>query len=78
VTGHNNLKRFTLRRHVDESGVSGIGVVAEGIEFTDGTCVVRWIDRGNGMPPTTAMHSNIESVRAIHGHHGLTQIEWID
>jgi len=32
---------FVLRRLVDETGVSGTGVVAEGVEFSDGTVALR-------------------------------------
>ena len=34
---------FDLIRNTDESGVSGTGKVLEGVIFTDGTCVVRWV-----------------------------------
>jgi hypothetical protein len=30
------MKRFHLFRNKDYSGISGVGVVAEGVEFTDG------------------------------------------
>lgn len=34
---------FVLDRVEDVSGVSGTGVVAEGIEFSDGVGALRWI-----------------------------------
>jgi hypothetical protein len=36
---------FVLRRLVDETGVSGTGVVAEGVEFSDGTVALRWLSQ---------------------------------
>ena len=36
------MRVFALIRDVDVSGVSGTGVVAEGVQFSDGTCVLRW------------------------------------
>lgn len=36
-------RRFHLRRMKDDTGVSGTGVVAQGVRFMDGTVVVRWL-----------------------------------
>lgn len=69
--------RFTLIRAVDVSGVSGVGSVAEGVEFSDGTVVMRWLPI-TGCPQTTVMHPDIASVRTLHGHDGATRIEWVD
>lgn len=69
-------RRFKLVREVDISGVSGIGAVAEGVEFTDGTVALRW--RGSN-PTSVVFHDNgIASVEAIHGHNGATKIVWTD
>jgi hypothetical protein len=68
--------RFVLERHTDVSGVSGVGVVAEGIQFSDGVVALRWL---GGNPTSVVFHDNgIESVKAIHGHNGATQIVWVD
>lgn len=75
------MRRFVLDRTVDVSGVSGIGTVAEGVEFTDGTVVVRWRLVGSApsvVTPTTVVHADISSVLALHGHNGRTQIVWMD
>ena len=64
------MKLFRLDRDLDVSGVSGVGSVAQGVEFDDGTVVVRWL----GNTPTTTMHANMASVEKIHGHHGYTRI----
>jgi hypothetical protein len=57
---------------VDVSGVSGTGIVAEFVEFSDGTVAVHW----EGDLPSTAIHDCIENVEGIHGHKGLTRIEF--
>jgi hypothetical protein len=67
-------RRFRLIRHHDVSGFSGIGPVAEGVQFTDGAVAVRW----HGDYPTTTVWDGIESVIAVHGHGGATEVEWID
>ena len=35
-------RAFVLQRNEDETGVSGTGIVAEGVEFSDGTVALRW------------------------------------
>ena len=37
------MRLFKLQRKVDCSGVSGTGVVAEGVEFDDGQVALRWL-----------------------------------
>lgn len=68
------MKRFVVERLEDVSGVSGTGVVAEGVEFTDGTVVLRW--RTNLV--STAIYNSVDDLKAIHGHDGRSQIIWID
>jgi hypothetical protein len=68
------VRRFVLRRLEDVNGVSGLGVVVEGVQFSDGACAIRWI---SGTPSTTH-HDTVENVIAVHGHNGKTVLEWID
>lgn len=68
------MRMFQLQRDEDESGVSGTGVVAEGVVFTDGSAVLRW----KTFMHSTAIYDNIECVQAIHGHGGKTKVVWID
>lgn len=66
---------FVLMRDTDVSGVSGTGVVADGVAFPDGTVALRW--RG-GNPTSVVFHDNgVASVEAIHGHGGNTRIVWL-
>jgi hypothetical protein len=69
------MKTFLLERYDDVSGISGTGVVAEGVVFSDGTVVLRWI---GGAHHTTAVHDDLHSVETIHGHHGATKIVFTD
>lgn len=41
------MRSFELIREADESGVSGTGKVLEGVVFTDGTCVTRWVTQNS-------------------------------
>lgn len=67
--------RFVLCRDEDETGVSGTGMVAEGVVFSDGRVAVRWIV---GEHRSTVTWDDIDAVKAIHGHGGRTRIVWID
>ncbi len=69
------MRRFVLNRTEDESGVSGTGIVAEGIMFSDGRVVMRWCV---GEHRSTSSFDSIEDVLGIHGHEGKTQVKWID
>lgn len=54
--------------------MSGTGVVAEGVEFSDGTVALRWT---SAWPTSVVFHDRgITSVEAIHGHGGKTRIVW--
>jgi len=68
------VRRFQLVREVDVSGVSGVGVVAEGIQFHDGQIAVSWFGRHH----CVSVWPDILDVEAIHGHGNLTHIEWLD
>lgn len=69
--------RFVLQRDTDVTGVSGTGVVAQGVWWPHGDVVVlRWTSE---WPTSVVFHDRgIESVKAIHGHGGATQIVWLD
>ena len=61
---------FTLVREEDVSGTSGLGVVAEGTEFSDGTCVLHWLSQMHSIE----ICANLHVVEAIHGHDGRTKV----
>lgn len=68
------MRRFELHRHEDVSGVSGIGVVAQGIRFDDDSCALRWLSQH----ASTAIYESTADIELIHGHGGLTLLVWID
>lgn len=68
-----NLRLFQLIRREDETGVSGTGVVAEGVVFTDGTVAMRWLSDLT----STAIYQSITDLESIHGHGGKTYIRWV-
>jgi hypothetical protein len=69
-----------LLRVEDVTGVSGLGIVAELVEWSDGTVAMRWLQAGTDRPkfvkPTTVIHDDIASVIGLHGHDGKTRIVW--
>lgn len=66
------MRLFDLYRLVDETGISGTGLVAQGVQFDDGTCALRWTTKHR----STALYDDIATVEAIHGHAGQTRIIW--
>ena len=74
---HHNLnifRRFVMNRTKDETGVSGTGIVAEGLQFSSKKCVISWLSD----TPSIEVYDSIDEVKRIHGHQGETQIKWID
>jgi hypothetical protein len=67
------MRSFELHRDTDKTGISGTGVVAEGVEFTDGTVAMRW----KSDTASTAAYRCMEDVERIHGHNGATRIVWL-
>lgn len=57
-------RTFSMVRGSDESGVSGTGKVLEGVEFWDGTVVVRWLTPDQAS--STAVYESFDSFESIH------------
>jgi hypothetical protein len=68
------LRRFLLIRLVDETGVSGQGIVAEGCELIGGKAVLSWLTPTSSV----AIYSSVEDLNTIHGHDGKTTVKWLD
>jgi len=66
------MMTFHLVRREDQSGVSGTGVVAEGVCFSNGKCVISWLTKYTSV----AVYDDIETLIAIHGHDGKTVLRW--
>lgn len=58
------MKTFNMIRRADESGVSGIGKVLEGVVFADGVTVIRWCVKDK--PNSTAIYESFEAFELIH------------
>jgi hypothetical protein len=67
-------RRFYLQRDTDISGISGVGRVADGVLWADGTVSIRW----RGERPSIVHWSSLADVEYIHGHGGATRIVWVD
>ena len=65
-------RTFLLVRTEDVSGVSGEGIVAEGIEFHDGQVVMSWF----GVHHSLEIHPCIEKIETLHGHGGKSKVVW--
>jgi len=68
------MRRFHFLRTEDASGVSGCGIVAEGVVFSDGKVAVEW----SGARASTNLYSSLDDVVYIHGHQGRTKIVFDD
>jgi len=64
------MKTFHLNRIKDVSGISGTGIVANGVEFNDGKCVISWF----GPIHSIEIFNSIHEIDAIHGHKGATLV----
>lgn len=67
-------RRFVLVRHEDVSGVSGTGVVAEGVEFQNGMCALSF----SSPFPHVNTYVNARVMQEVHGHGGATEIVFLD
>lgn len=58
------MKRFTMQREFDVSGVSGTGIVLEGVHFSTGVVVIHWLTP----PPrgSISVFDSLEQFYAIH------------
>jgi hypothetical protein len=69
-----SMKRFVLERSEDVNGNSGTGIVAEGIQFTNGQVVIHWISQWEAIN----VYANAVVLESLHGHQGRTVVRWID
>lgn len=68
------MRRFHLKRIEDETGISGTGLVTDGIEFDDGSVIMKW----NTETTSVGLYQSVEDVIIIHGHGGRTVVEYVD
>jgi hypothetical protein len=68
------VRRFYFDRQTDVSGTSGIGAVVEGVQLSDGRCVIRWLTFLSSL----SIYDSIDDAIKIHGHDGQTDLHWVD
>lgn len=68
------VRRFELHRSQDISGVSGTGVVADGVVWEDGSATIRW----RGDRPSVVNWQDVNHAYEIHGHGGATEFVFLD
>jgi hypothetical protein len=70
------VKRFQMVRKIDVNGVSGTGIVLEGVVTASGKCITEWREPY----VTNTIFSSFEQFQAIHldSHPGCSEIVWID
>jgi hypothetical protein len=71
---HSTMRRFVLNRKEDATGTSGTGIVAEGVEYSNGQVSIHWISQLESVN----VYANAKVLEALHGHDGRTTVEWID
>ena len=64
------VRDFELIRNVDVTGRSGTGVVAEGVVFSDGLAILRWLRE----PYALGVYESIDALISVHGHEGNTHV----
>lgn len=62
------MRTFKLHRLIDVSGVSGSGIVAEGVEFKNGQCALHWLTRFESI----GLYPSRDVLMQVHGHDGAT------
>ena len=68
------MRLFELHRDIDSSGVSGVGFVAQGVQFDSGQCAMTWLTQWNSV----AVYPDLETLEAIHGHNGNTRVVFVE
>jgi len=68
------MRRFyTVRKH-DNTGISGTGFIAEGVELRDGRVLLCWL----GNFRSTIIYESMEAAIHVHGHNGNTEFVFVD
>ena len=61
---------FHVLRHEDVHGNTGTGIVAQGVIFSTGKCVLQWLHE----IASIATFDSLSDLEAIHGHSGKTVV----
>lgn len=74
LKGKDRLREYYLQRNEDFSGVSGTGIVAEGVVMPSGKCIHEW---SQSYVVSHNIYPNVQSVQHIHGHEGRTIVKFV-
>ena len=67
---------FKVIRSKDHSGISGTGLVAQGVEFHTGQVVIMWCCKEG--KETIEIHPSLSVFLEIHGHGSSTEVIFIN
>lgn len=68
------MRKFVLERTEDVHGVSGVGIVAEGVVFTNGMVALTWLSPFQ----TVTVFQSLDVLEKVHGHDGRTKPRFLD
>lgn len=68
------MRTFHVYRDEDVSGISGTGLIAEGVLFSNGKVVTNWLS----MHKIVEFSDSMAEWQAVHGHDGKTRVVWDD
>ena len=64
------LRKFHLMRIQDATGISGTGIVAVGVMFPSGVCIMEWTTPIKSV----GSYNSVADLEALHGHNGMTKV----
>ena len=64
----NSIKEFYLKRDIDETGISGVGVVGRGVVLPSGVAIMEWQTPSGSIN----IYRNLRQIEKVHGHGGKT------
>ena len=64
---------FNLVREVDSTGLSGTGIVAQGIQFDNGNVVVCWLLNISSI----VLFENLEDFKSVSCSHSRSEVKFI-
>lgn len=78
-TPTSTMKRFRTNRLVDATGANNLGYIAEGVIFSDGSVIIRWLKDGSGTGlEALSFYNSIKNLEATHGLTEKIVVELID
>lgn len=74
INRERSIKRFRLYRNEDKIGISGTGLIADGVQFANGKVCVHWF----GETQSIVVWDNIKDMEKVNCHNGSTRIIFLD